>query len=122
MSSTPGEQPHADRDAEFAASHFDRITEANWQEMKAQGFVWVDVQVDLSTADGQLSLKTLQEIYGPENVFTGSAFEPKEGRPLDNKPGRGLYVTGEAFWAPDEEEDGTSSHQSPKTGGPASSK
>ncbi|HET7052978.1 MAG TPA: hypothetical protein VFI09_03560 [Solirubrobacterales bacterium] len=110
MSSTPGEQPRPDSDAEFAASHFDKITEANWQEMKAQGFIWIDQQVDLDTPEGQHSLKTLQRIYGPENVFTGSAFDGKEGRPLDNKPGRGIYVTGEAFWAPDEGEDGTSGH------------
>jgi hypothetical protein len=121
MSTAPAEQVRPDGEAEFAASHYDRINEANWQEMRAKGFQMLVEQVDLGTPRGQSSLKFWQDTYGREYVYTGSPFEWRERRPLDHKPGRGIYVSGEWFRLPDEEDNG-SNRQPPDTGGPASSR
>jgi hypothetical protein len=94
MSTTPGEQPTSESDL-LPPGH-DLITEANWEEMKAKkGFQMLLDQVDLDTSVGQADLKLWQDDYGREYIYIGSAFEWDERRPLDHKPGKGIYVTRE---------------------------
>lgn len=119
MSATPAEQVNPESDL-LPPGNRDVITEANWVEMKAsRGFQVLIEQVDLDTPDGKASIKRWQDEYGREYIYTGSAFEWDERRPLDHKPGRGIYISGEgnSRWL---EEVEASERQSSDTG-PASS-
>jgi hypothetical protein len=128
MSTAPGEQPI--QDSELLPPGHDIITEANWEELKArEGFQMLLQQVDLDTSEGQGLLKLWQDKYGREYVYVGSAFESDERRPLDHKPGKGIYVNREGQYRASEgngyvaEVDGHFVHhpQPPDDGGPASS-
>lgn len=59
----------------------DAITEANWAEYEAQGFVPVPER-----------LSGAQNHYGAENVYTGDEWDADAGRPLRHKPGKTVYV------------------------------
>lgn len=57
------------------------ITEANWAEYEAQGFVPVPER-----------LSHAQNHYGAENVYTGDEWDADAGKPLRHKPGKTVYV------------------------------
>lgn len=66
----------------FVLPRYDAITEENWSEHQAQGFVPV---VE--------SLKFAQAYYGTENVYTGNKWDADAGKPLRHKPGKTVYVS-----------------------------
>jgi hypothetical protein len=119
MTNSPAEQLNSEAEL-LPAGHANIITEANWEEMKAKGFRILIEQVDLSTPGGQKVLKGCQEDYGREYIYTGAAFEWNERRPLDNKPGHGLYNTKEGVIRFANEGYADERQSSPDTG-PASS-
>lgn len=92
------------------------VTEANWQEQFASGVRFLADQLDLDTAEGQEYLRKFQDEFGPEHVVLGSPYDMDEWRPLDHKPGVGIYVTGEGL-----EKQRAAERQESSGGGPASS-
>jgi hypothetical protein len=117
MGEAPAEQ--SSHDPDLLPPGHNLITQANWEELRAtQGFQMLMEQVDLDTPEGQRSLKNWQRLYGPEYIYVGSAFEWDERRPVDHKPGVGIYVNREGQRRAGELDD--SPHSSPDTG-PASS-
>jgi hypothetical protein len=62
------------------------IREDNWPEYQAKGFI------PLWNGDGStLSVRFAQGQYGTAHVYTGDAYDEDEQRPLQHKPGVGLY-------------------------------
>ena len=78
-----------EEDPNFVLPHIDAIHEDNWPEFEAQG-VRVEYN-DVTREDMPEMLGFVQHRYGVENVYTGDAFDEKEGRPLRHKPGSAIY-------------------------------
>lgn len=79
----------------FTLAHRDAVREDNWTEYEAAG-IRVERQV-VSDSDFDHEYDRAQTYYGFENVYSGDAFDEKEGRPLRHKPGRGIYVLPEGY-------------------------
>lgn len=80
----PGNQPGYVPN--FELSHHGVIREGNWAEFQAKGLVPLPEDLDAA-----------QAYYGVENVFTGDAYDWAAERPLQHKPGVGVYVTQEGL-------------------------
>jgi hypothetical protein len=68
------------------------IREDNWAEYEARGF-----QPVRNTSGSALELDYAQSHYGVEHVYTGDSYDDEAARPLQHKPGTGLYVDPEGL-------------------------
>lgn len=93
MDNPEGTQQPVEYTPDFILSHRDVIHENNWPEYEAKGF-FMALGVPVDNDDGVLTafLNLAQELYGVENVYTGDAWSSPDGRPLQHKPGIGIYV------------------------------
>ncbi|HET7060199.1 MAG TPA: hypothetical protein VFH99_02690 [Candidatus Saccharimonadales bacterium] len=126
MSESSAQQPTADSDPNFVRVRRDIITEDNWPEYAAKGFVFLENQEDRADATHLSRIDSVENFFGSKNVYTGHAFDLDEERPLAHKPGLGIYAGPDAdqelarCW-PQEEETGDGRQSPPSQGGPASS-
>ncbi len=92
MATTSGERPTPDSKPNFTLPNHGVISEENWPEFQAQGFWFWRNQGDASAKGATQELDVAQSRFGSENVVTGASFDEREGRPLEHKPGRAIYV------------------------------
>jgi hypothetical protein len=88
-----------DHEPDFELARRNAIRENNWPEYEARGFQPVPGDgADPTVLDLQ------QSYYGVENVYTGHAYDADAGRPLQHKPGVGIYVDPEGLAIAEEKE------------------
>jgi hypothetical protein len=85
--------PNTESGAEFVLPRRKAVTEANWHVWQAEGIRPVPPYEALSDDRLTEALRLVQNVAGIENVWTGDAFDLREGRPLAGKPGTGIYAT-----------------------------
>jgi hypothetical protein len=95
LTETPDIQPKEDN-PNFVFGGNRVISEANWVEYEARG---VRNVVEAIPEDDDAALRDelarKGKDYGATNLLLGDAFDQEAGRPLQHKPGVGLYVTAE---------------------------
>jgi hypothetical protein len=118
------QQPDSANDPNFVRVRRGVITEGNWPEYQAKGFVFLENQQEPSDATHHSRVEFDEKFFGAKNVYTGHAFDLDEGRPLAHKPGLGIYAGPDADeylvaeWSREQNAD---QHQSSSEGGPPSS-
>jgi hypothetical protein len=94
-SSPEAGRPASESEPNFSLAHRDAVREDSWAEYEAAGIKVEKRVVSDSNFDDEYD--RAQTYYGVENVYSGDAFDEKEGRPLRHKPGRGIYVLPEGY-------------------------
>lgn len=82
----PGNEPNFERPLR------DVISEANWPEFQAKGFVFLENQADTRDETVASRVDEAVRFFGRTNVYTGDAYDWHEQRPLANMPGLGIYI------------------------------
>ena len=80
----PADEPEHTPD--FELPRHGAITEDNWPEYQARGFVWL-----WNGDDSTLSVRFAQSCYSAAHVYIGDAYDDDEQRPLRHQPGVGFY-------------------------------
>jgi hypothetical protein len=90
----------ASYEPDFELSHRNVIREDNWPTYESKGFRALSITTDADDTIGHVRLA--QEEFGIGNVYTGEAYDRESGRPLQHKPGLGIYISSEGVAYRDE--------------------
>lgn len=106
MNTAPSEHIAPNGEPDFTIPKLNAITESNWPEYQAKGYVFHE---NIPAQGAALALpEVTAQVWEREDVLLGQAFDETEGRPLANMPGIGVYFGPEL------------PHSSSDTTGPAS--
>lgn len=93
MSKSSAEQGKTDAEPNFLLPKRHVVTESNWPEYSAKGFLWWrNATKDQAVSD----LHVASACYGSANVYTGEGFDEVERRPIRHRPDMGIYLAPES--------------------------
>lgn len=92
MSGTGAANEQSNHAPDFELPRHGAIREHNWSEYQASGF-----QPVFNSDGSTLSLNFAQALYGVEHIYTGDPYDDDAQRPLQYKPGTGIYTDPEGL-------------------------
>jgi hypothetical protein len=89
MNTAPPEHGSPNAEPDFTIPRLHTITEANWPDFQAKGYVFHENISAHSAAMRHADVTA--SVWEREDVLFGEAFDEREGRPLAHMPGIGVY-------------------------------